>query len=317
MTSRSLANCHPQKAVFRGSSLVAPFLAMVVLLALAGRVSGAPEAELWERWTANDPSATASIEHRVWDGFLNKYVQTSPGDINRVAYGAVSEPDQRLLNAYLAALGEVPISSYNRNEQLAYWINFYNALTVKVVLDHYPVESIMDISISPGLFAVGPWGKKLVEVEGEMLSLDDIEHRILRPIWRDPRIHYAVNCASYGCPDLAADAFTGDSVERMLDVAANNYINSDRGVLIDDGNLYVSDIYQWFKDDFGGTDAGVIAHLRGFAEPSLEARLAGQHRISDGYYDWALNDGVEPPESASAGNGQTGKVGQRSGSTTR
>ncbi len=87
-----------------------------------------------------------------------------------------------------------------RAEQFPFWINLYNALTVKVVLDHYPVEIIRDIDISPGLFADGPWGKKLVTVEGEALSLDDIEHRILRPIWKDPRLHYVLNCAALGVP---------------------------------------------------------------------------------------------------------------------
>ena len=106
----------------------------------------------------------------------------------------------------------------SRDEQLAYWINLYNALTVKVILDHYPVKSILDIDISPGWFSIGPWGKKLVAVEGVEISLDDIEHRILRPIWRDPRIHYALNCAAVGCPNLLREAFTGATAEVLLAV---------------------------------------------------------------------------------------------------
>ena len=290
---------------------------VVMLLSGLGAAGAAPQAELWERWAAHDPSATSTINHRFWDQFLQKYVNSSPGDINRIPYAAVTETDRQNLDTYLLALGSVAISTYNRREQLAYWINFYNALTVKVVLDHYPVETIMDIGISPGLFTVGPWGKKLVMVEGEMLSLDDMEHRILRPIWRDPRVHYAVNCASYGCPDLMDRAFTADSMDAALDDAARNYINSDRGTLFEDGDLYVSNIYEWFKDDFGGTDAGVIAHLRGFADPDLDARLAGKKKILDGYYDWALNDRVEEVESASAGNSQFGRSEKEQGSATR
>ena len=296
---------------------VVPLISIFFLFGVLSSAIAAPEAELWERWSAHDPGSSASIDHRVWDKFLDKNLRSSPNDINRIAYGAVSSAAARKLDEYLAQLSAVAISRYNRQEQLAYWINFYNALTVKVVLDHYPVESIMDIGISPGLFTVGPWGKKLVEVEGEMLSLDDIEHRILRPIWRDPRVHYAVNCASYGCPDLSAQAFTADSAEEMLEVAARGYINSDRGVLIEDGDLYVSNIYQWFKDDFGGTDAGIIAHLREFAEPGLAARLAAKERIRDGFYDWALNDDLSKVEVGSAGNGQAGKTKPEQGSASR
>ena len=96
------------------------------------------------------------------------------------------------LNAYVENLSRMPINDFNRAEQKAFWINLYNALTVKVVLAAYPVKSIRDIAISPGLFARGPWGKKLIEIDGETVSLNDIEHRILRPIWRDPRLHYAL-----------------------------------------------------------------------------------------------------------------------------
>jgi hypothetical protein len=98
-------------------------------------------------------------------------------------------------------LTALEISGYSRPEQFAYWFNLCNALTIQVVLDHYPVESIRDIDVSPGQFADGPWKKESVTVQAEKVSLDDIEHLILRAIWIDQRIHYAVNCASVGCPD--------------------------------------------------------------------------------------------------------------------
>jgi hypothetical protein len=159
-----------------------------------------------------------------------------------------------------------------------------------VVLDHYPVESIRDIDISPGFFANGPWGKKLVHIEGETISLDDIEHRILRPIWKDPRIHYGVNCASIGCPNLQPQAYTAESTDALLDKGARDYINHSRGVLIASNKLIVSSIYDWFMEDFGGNDKGVIAHLQRYAEPSLREQLQRFSRISDHEYDWSLND---------------------------
>ena len=155
----------------------------------------APKSELWERWTAHSPSSGATIDHGEWGAFLANNLVSQTDDINRIAYAKVSEADRKRLHSYLSALSAVPISDFSRHEQRAYWINLYNALTVDVVLEHYPVDSIRDISISPGFFVTGPWKKKLIRVEDEELSLDDIEHRILRPIWQDPRIHYAVNCA--------------------------------------------------------------------------------------------------------------------------
>ncbi len=131
---------------------------------------------------------------------------------------------------YLQSLQGISISGYNRKEQQAYWINLYNALTVDLIISRFPVASIRDINISPGLLARGPWGAKLFTVEGEKLSLDDIEHRILRPIWKDERIHYGVNCASLGCPNLQPAAYTGENTEALLDKGAKEFINHARGV---------------------------------------------------------------------------------------
>ena len=183
----------------------------------------APSAELWDRWQAHDPASTETIDHAEWNGLLTAYLEPGGDGVQRFAYAAVAEADKAALQAYLNRLTALPISRYNRDEQFAYWVNLYNALTVKVILDHYPVESIRDIDISPGLFADGPWGKALVTVEGEDLSLNDIEHRILRPIWNDPRIHYAVNCAAIGCPNLQDRAFTAGELEQQLDAAARAY----------------------------------------------------------------------------------------------
>jgi len=252
--------------------------------------AGGPKADLWARWQAHDPAATARLDHGAWGRFLARYLRIEPRGANRLDYARVTAADKAGLAAYVAEMEAVAVSGLNRREQLAYWINLYNALTVKVMLDHWPVTSIRDIDISPGLFSDGPWGKKLVVVMGEKLALDDIEHRILRPIWKDPRIHYAVNCASIGCPDLAPQPFTGDIADRMLNAAAQTYVNSPRGVRIDgDGRLVVSKIYDWFIDDFGGTEAGVLAHLAQHAGPDLKPRLAGRTAIDDYAYDWRVN----------------------------
>lgn len=253
------------------------------------RARAAPEADLWPRWEKHDPESTKTIDHGAWGAFLKKYVSDGPDGVNLVPYGKVPSKDRTTLKRYIDTLAGVRIRNHNRDEQFAYWVNLYNALTIDVVLEHWPVDSIRDIDISPGLFSDGPWGKKLVAVEGTEVSLDDIEHRILRPIWRDPRVHYAVNCASIGCPNLRREPFTGAALEQQLNAAARTYINHPRGATVRDGNLIVSSIYTWFQEDFGGDAAGVIAHLRQYAEPELDEKLAGVSSIYDDRYDWAIN----------------------------
>jgi hypothetical protein len=258
----------------------------------------APRAELWPRWQAHHPASTETIDHTAWQRILETYLSPGPDRVGRFAYGRVTPADRETLDAYIQRLTETLVSTLNRAEQLAYWINLYNALTVQVVLDHYPVESIRDIAISPGLFAIGPWDKQLAEIEGEAVSLNDIEHRILRPIWRDPRIHYAVNCASIGCPDLQASAFTGAGAEALLEAAARAYVNHPRGARIEKSKLTVSSIYAWYREDFGGTEAGVIAHLTRYARPELAKSLEAVTEIGGYEYDWGLNDAA-PAEARS------------------
>jgi len=256
----------------------------------AAQLFGAPEPDLWPRWQAHDPDSTARIDHGTWDALLERYVSAHGDGINRVDYRGWGNSGRAGLRSYIDALAAVPVSRRNRAEQFAYWVNLYNALTVDVVLDHYPVDGIRDIDISPGLFSDGPWGRALVTVEGVELTLDDIEHRILRPIWRDPRIHYAVNCAALGCPNLQRRAFSGSNLETLLDDGARTFVNHPRGAEVRDGGLYVSSIYAWFQEDFGGSDSGVIAHLRRYAGPDLASRLEGITRIAGHSYDWSLND---------------------------
>jgi hypothetical protein len=242
----------------------------------------------------HNPQSTLSIDHATWNRLLAAYVVQSPDGVNRFRYGQVTPADREALEGYIGELAAVAVSSINRSEQMAYWMNFYNALTIKVILDHYPVDSIRDIDISPGLFANGPWGKKLVRVEGEALSLDDMEHRILRPIWKDPRVHYGVNCASIGCPNLQPTAFTSDNLDAQLEAGARAYVNHPRGARVETGTLTVSSIYEWFKVDFGSSDAGVIDHLKRYANPGLLAALEKLDRISRDQYDWSLNDADAP-----------------------
>lgn len=276
--------------VARRTPLVGLLLAFLLLAFAATNPSlAAPKAELWERWEKHDASSTVTVDHSTWDRLLKRYVIDHNDGVTRVSYSAFSNADEKSLIAYIEELESIAVSTLNRPEQFAYWVNLYNALTVALIVQTYPVETIRDIDISPGFFSDGPWGKKLVSIEGEELSLDDIEHRVLRPIWKDPRIHYAVNCASIGCPNLWPEALTPANAEPYLDHAAKAYVNHPRGASVENGRLRVSSIYTWFQEDFGGTDQGVIKHLLQYAEGDLKAGLQSVSSISSDRYDWSLN----------------------------
>ncbi|MEO1191732.1 MAG: DUF547 domain-containing protein [Pseudomonadota bacterium] len=272
-----------RRLLLQGGSLAA-------LAALApATAQAAPRADLWPRWQAHDPASRTTVDHSPWAAFLNTYRHVDPQGVARIDYKG-AQAAMSGLQSYLEELSAVPVSQLNRDEQFAYWANLYNALTVVTILSHYPVETIRDIDISDGLFANGPWGAELVTVEGQPLTLDDIEHRIMRPIWRDPRVHYAVNCAAVGCPSLLAAPFTAATLDQQLEAGARDFINHPRGARVENGRLYVSSIYDWFESDFGGSDKGVIHHLSQYAKPPLAAQLEGITRISGDDYDWDLND---------------------------
>ena len=262
--------------------------------------NAAPDADLWPDWQVHDDTNDAMINHSVWQAILDHHlVLVSPG-VTAFDYASAKTASRAQLHEYLTAMQAIEIDGYSRDQQMAFWINLYNAQTVAVVLDHYPVDSIRDIDISPGLFATGlfvtgPWDKKILVIEGRQLSLNDIEHRILRPIWRDPRIHYALNCASVGCPALATSAYDADEIEEQLDKAALAFIRDERAVqLASDGSeVELSSLFDWYRSDFGDSDAAFSDHLVRYAGLEFATWLSvhGDDLPISGYhYDWSLND---------------------------
>ncbi len=266
-----------------------PLILTLIVLLFPTLLLAAPKADLWEYWEQHEPDSSVTVDHGPWTDFLQRYVSQGPNGVNLVDYQGVTAEDRAILDSYLESLTGTEATSLSRASQKPFWINLYNALTIQVVLEHYPVESIKDISFGFLSFG-GPWKEELVTIEGRELSLNDIEHRILRPLWQDPRIHYAVNCASMGCPNLQRKAFTTENTDDLLNKAAREYVNHPRGVSIEDGGLVVSSIYDWFQEDFGGSDAGVIEHLMQYADPELKRKLQGFEDVDDDRYDWTLND---------------------------
>lgn len=270
-----------RSGIFSRRSFVALIPAVLLVQACSKKAGKADE-----NWMAFGTGGGA-VDHAAWDAFLGHYVRPSPDGINRVAYAEAVKAGRTMLAPYLVQLQKTVVSGLSRDEQFAFWVNLYNAATVDLILQKYPVKSIRDI----GLLGQGPWGDKRLKVEGRDLSLDDIEHTILRPIWKDVRIHYAVNCASIGCPNLGVRAFRADQLEPMLDAAAAAYINHPRGFAMVDGGLVASNIYEWYEVDWGSPEM-VLAHARKFAAGDAATLLASAQTIDSYDYNWSLNEAI-------------------------
>lgn len=266
--------------------MVRTFAMLILCMSWAGWAVAVPKADLWEIWQAHDPTSTATVDHSAWQSFLDRHLVPGEDGIVRVDY-AVDTPERVRLNDYLTTLQAMDPRALNRAEQLAYWINLYNAMTVELVLRNPSKGSIL--RMGKGLFSIGPWDDAVLSIAGESLTLNDVEHRILRPIWRDHRIHYAVNCASIGCPNLNPTAYTAANAERLMAQSEADYVMHPRGVSFDDrGRLQLSSIFKWYRQDFAGDKAGLLDYLAR-QYPELGERLRAYDGRIDYRYDWNLN----------------------------
>ena len=247
--------------------------------------------------------ATAAFDHGAWTALLKKYVVLeSNGNASLVRYAGF-EADRPALQAYLKQLSTVDASTFDgwpKAERLAFLINAYNAFTVELILSRYPdLGSIKDLG---GLLS-SPWKKDFVPLLGKTLSLDDIEHGMLRKrgAYDDPRIHFAVNCASVGCPMLRSEAYVGDRVDAQLAQQATRFMSDDsrNRYAPDKQRLEVSMIFDWYGDDFRQGFLGIDSTEAFFARyaerlaaaPEARAEIAAQRvPVSFLEYDWRLND---------------------------
>ncbi|PCJ18144.1 MAG: Ser/Thr protein kinase [Gammaproteobacteria bacterium] len=261
---------------------------LTVLIGFSATALSAPTATLIPFWEPHNEKNTATIDHSLWQSILSKYI-VSPhkSGVNRFDYGRVSDQDKSTLTLYLNTQTALNPRKYSRAEQKAYWINLYNALTVNLIIQAYPAESITKLGES--FFSFGPWDDVITEVQGQELTLNNIEHGILRPIYKDNRIHYAVNCASYGCPNLSQTAYTAENTNALLNTGAHAYVNHQRGVHFNDEQLVVSSIFHWYKVDFGDSNETLLMHLSRHAEPELAKRLDNYQGEVEHIYDWSLN----------------------------
>ena len=237
--------------------------------------------------TAASPAALSQSDSgALYADFLSKYISDEDG-INFMAYGKVTDADHATLKTYIASLEAQGTAGMDDNQIKAFWFNIYNAKTIDVILDNYPLKSIRSL----GALNRGPWDKTLLNVKGKgEMSLNDVEHGTLRAEYNEPRIHYAVNCASYGCPNLKASVWRAETLEADLQAAAVAYVNHPRGVRVEDGKVIASKIFDWYKVDFGNNQTGMLNHFRQYAQGDLAAQLEGKTKISKFEYNWNLNE---------------------------
>ncbi len=263
-------------------------LRVFLIFLLSCSVSMADVLPGWSGWNDNN---TATVDHGLWQTFLNDYLRKDDFGQTYFAYAQVGSTKQRELERYIQSLEDTDPLTLNKNEQKAYWFNLYNATTVSIILKNYPVSSIRKIGGSfGGLIPSGPWKQKVVEINGQPLSLDDIEHAIVRPKFNDYRVHFALNCAAMGCPNLAQNAYTGANIEALLSEGTRSFVNHQRGVRFQGGTLIVSKIFDWYQTDFVASEGELTTFLAQFAEPKLRAQLKGYTGNIKYEYDWSLNE---------------------------
>ncbi len=236
------------------------------------KVETTPPVEVIKEEVIEEKPILAKPDHGLFDAILRANVSSS----GKVNYKAIKASIGKL-EAYLKNLESNPIeSSWSKNEKMAYWINAYNAYTIKLIVDNYPLGSITD------LHGGKPWDVKWINIAGKSYSLNNIENDILRPQYKDARIHFAVNCAAKSCPTLLNRAWTAGNLNSNFDKMAKAFINNSDFNQISKTNIKVSKIFDWYKVDFGN----LISYLNKYAETQIDSNA----KIEYLEYNWSLNE---------------------------
>lgn len=218
------------------------------------------------------PPPAPAVTHEAWDALLQKYV-SAQGKVNYKGLKA----DKKALESYTQLLSaNPPAEGWSRNEKLAYWINAYNAFTVKLIVDNYPLKSIMDLSGGK------PWDQKWIKIGDKTYSLNNIENDIIRPQFKEARIHFAVNCAATSCPALLNRAWTAGNLSANLEKQTKNFVNNSSFNKIGAEKIQISKIFEWYAADFGN----LIEFLNKYSDTKIKATA----KIEYLEYQWGLNE---------------------------
>lgn len=224
------------------------------------------------------------VQHGEWDALVKKHVSKN----GMVDYQGFLK-DKKQLQVYLDKLSaNRPTSKWSKNEKMAFWINAYNAFTVKLILDHYPIKSIKDIK--RGIpFVNSVWDIAFIPMGKDKIDLNYIEHTILRKEFKDPRIHAAINCASFSCPLLRNEAYYASRLDEQLNDAMRKFVNDPQRNQLDKSNIKISKIFSWFAGDFKLNGLSVVDYLNKYAKKRVQSNA----RIDFLEYQWELNDVVK------------------------
>lgn len=229
-------------------------------------------------------AAQAEPDYSAWTALLRKYYDEQRG----MDYRALKANDLATLQQLRQRLAAVNVASLTRDEQLAYWINLYNVNVVALIAENYPVKSIRDLSTDP-LIRLNVFKKDLVPFGKGKISLNDIENERIREGFKDPRIHFAINCAAASCPPIRGEgAFTGANLNAQLDQQTREFLNGPRGVRVKGNVVSTTKIMDWFGEDFDDWAGGRVAFLRKYV-PAVAA-LQGKVKLEYQDYDWSLNE---------------------------
>lgn len=222
------------------------------------------------------------MNHDQFSVLLKKYVDKE-GLVDYEGF----KTDRDSLKSYLELLSHNAPNDANwpEEDQIAYWINVYNAYTIELILRYYPIESIKDIGSTITIpFVNTPWDIKFIEIAGEKYDLNNIEHNILRKLWNEPRIHFAINCASLSCPKLMQEAFEGDILDKQLDERAKSFINDSYRNTITEKEAKISKIFSWFESDFTKK-----MPVKDFINQYANEKIADKTKLEFKEYNWKLN----------------------------
>jgi hypothetical protein len=263
---------------------IAMLLVAVVTVSSTGIVNA--EQNAGQPWPANQWVSIDQIQHAAFDGLLRKYVDQN-GMVNYKAWHQNAQ-DRQALTAYLAQLSRAnPNQPATREAKLAYWINAYNAVTLEGILRVYPTTSIRNHTAK--LMGYNIWKNLIFTAGDQRVSLEDIEHKILRKM-DEPRIHFAVVCASIGCPRLLNQAFVADRLEEQLATNTRDFFGRQQNLQVTNGVLKLSQLISWYGSDFGSTQQQQMQALRRYFPPSAQALVgSGRYQVSFLEYDWNLN----------------------------
>ena len=270
-------------------SFIGLHLSLICSACVAEKMHFPEMEEKW--WQKYSNQSKQFVDHNSWAYLLKKYVIIASDNNHLFAYGDVTPEDKERLDVYIYNLSSFPIENLSRREQYAYWLNFYNALTVRLILSHYLILSIQDIKFGFPPFTTDAFKEKLIDIRGVAFSLDDIRYKVLLQVFDDPRIHYGLCDAALGSPNIPISPFTGDWVDRMLDGAALDFINDSKGLFIENGALVLSRLFHKYSNEFGRNKVSQLSSIKNYIVPGTLKKINAKMPVRY-QFDWSLNDGT-------------------------